>query len=137
METPYGAGRGHGRNISDPISEATNASSNRGRGRGSRSRGRGGHQQSRGRYSDGIGASPNDRNRNRGTQKLQPDAPLTQLLYQDRPLLRPIVFVPSVLNHFLFDRDEALLKPGVEEVGLFFIIFLNIIHEILTIILHR
>ena len=128
METPYGAGRDHARNISDPISEATNASSNRGRGRGSRSRGRGGHQQSRGRYSDsGIGASPNDRDRNRGTQKLRPDAPLTQLLYQARPLLRPIVFVPSVLNPFLFDRDEALLKPGVEEVGMFFIIFKKVL----------
>ena len=54
------------------------------------------------------------------------DAPLTKLLYQNRPLLRPIVFVPSVLNPTLFDQDEALLKPGVEEVGMFLYPFFSL-----------
>ena len=74
----------------------------------------------RSRYSEvGIGASPRDRGRGGGTQKLRLDAPLTRLLNRDRPLLRPIVFVPSTLNPIFFDQDEALLKPGVEEVGTF------------------
>lgn len=75
---------------------------------------------SRNRHHDyGIGASPNGHSRGRGSRKLGADAPLTKLLYENRPLLRPIVFVPSVLNPTLFDQDEALLKPGVEEVGMF------------------
>ena len=76
----------------------------------------------RNRRSDfGIGASPspNGRGRGRGTQKSRLDAPLTRLLYEDRPLLRPIVFVPSTLKPVLFDQDDDLLKPGVEEVGTF------------------
>ena len=48
---------------------------------------------------------------------------MTRLLYEDRPLLRPIVFVPSTLNRVLFDQDEDLLKPGVEEVGMFLFTF--------------
>ena len=74
----------------------------------------------RNRYTDiGIGASPNARGRGGGTRNLRPDAPLTRLLYEERPLLRPIVFVASALNPVLFDQDEDLLKPGVEEVGTF------------------
>ena len=91
----------------------------------------------RNRYSSdiGIGVSPNFRGgrggRGRGgggpPQKSRLDAPLTRLLYEDRPLLRPIVFVPSTLNPVLFDQeDEDLLKPGVEEVGTLFSFFLNI-----------
>lgn len=74
----------------------------------------------------GIGASPKGRGRGGGTQKLRLDAPLTGLLYQERPLLRPIVFVPSVLNPILFDQDEALLEPGVEEVGMFLLFFFTV-----------
>jgi hypothetical protein len=81
----------------------------------------------RSRYSEfGIGASLKDRDRGGGMQKLRPDAPLTSLLYQERPLLRPIVFVPSVLNPTLFDQDETLLKPGVEEIGMFSYPFFSI-----------
>ena len=120
---PYGVGRGrgHARQPSAPNSEPHTPI--RGRGRGFRGRGRGrGHPEgdSRNRYTDiGIGASSNIRGRARGTQRLRPDAPLTSLLYEERPLLRPIVFVPSTLNPVLFDQVEDLLKPGVEEVGTF------------------
>ena len=87
----------------------------------------------RNRYSSdiGIGVSPNFRGGRGGggrgggpPQKSRLDAPLTRLLYEDRPLLRPIVFVPSTLNPVLFDQeDEDLLKPGVEEVGTLFSFF--------------
>ena len=129
---PYGGGRGgrgHARQPSAPISDlhTPNHTPNRGRGRGFRGRGRG-HPETnfRNRYSDiGIGASPNVRGRGGGIQRSRLDAPLSRLLYEDRPLLRPIVFVPSTLNPILFDQDEDLLKPGVEEVGTFLFI-LNI-----------
>jgi hypothetical protein len=39
------------------------------------------------------------------------------LLFRERPLLRPIVFVPSVLTKVLFEHEEELIKPGVEDVG--------------------
>ena len=133
---PYGGGRGGGggghvsaRQASAPNSEPHTP--NRGRGnRGFRGRGRGrGHLEinSPNRYSDiGIGTSSNVRGRGRGgrfQQRLRPDAPLTSLLYQERPLLRPIVFVPSTLHPVLFDQVEDLLKPVVEEVGTFFLCF--------------
>ena len=132
---PNGVGRGgHTRQVSQPNSEpytpnrTLNRAPNRGRGRGFRGRGRG-HPEMlyRSRYSEfGIGASLNGRGRGGGMQKLRPDAPLTSLLYQERPLLRPIVFVPSVLNPTLFDQDETLLKPGVEEIGMFSYLFFPI-----------
>jgi hypothetical protein len=119
---PYGGGRGggHARQLSAPNSEPHTPS--RGRGRGFRGRGRRGHSEMnfRNRNSDiGFGASPSIRGRGGGTQKLRLDAPLSRLLYEDRPLLRPIVFVPSAFHPVLFDQDEDLLKPGVEEVGTF------------------
>ena len=124
---PYGGGRGgHARQPSALNSELHTPI--RGRGRGFRGRGRGrGHPEMdfRNRYTDiGIGASPNVRGRGRGggAQRLRPDAPLTSLLYEERPLLRPILFVPSTLHPVLFDQVEDLLKPGVEEVGTFFIL---------------
>ena len=121
LETPpHGSGRGHTRNISEQYLERN--ISNRARGRGFRGRG-GGHPEFsyKRRHSDfgGIGASPRDRGRGGRTHKLRPDATLTGLLYEARPLLRPIVFVPSTLNPILFNQDEDLLKPGMEEVGMF------------------
>ena len=80
----------------------------------------------------GIGISPNGRGRGGGGggfQRLRPDAPLTSLLYQERPLLRPIVFVPSTLKPVLFDQVEDLLKPVVEEVGTFFLTFFSYISK--------
>ncbi|KJA18316.1 hypothetical protein HYPSUDRAFT_45327 [Hypholoma sublateritium FD-334 SS-4] len=92
----------------------------------SRGRGRGGYDSPRGRgrgqdFSTprrgdyGIGASPRGRGRGRGAGYSKP-ATLSGLLYQERPLLRPIVFVPSVLTKVLFQEEEELIKPGVEEV---------------------
>ncbi|KDR67781.1 hypothetical protein GALMADRAFT_257616 [Galerina marginata CBS 339.88] len=115
--TPRGRGRGGGRGgqLSGPNSGTTTP--NRGRGRGHDSpRGRGRGQpdfHAGGRRSDiGIG-SP--RGRGGGGPQRRSDT-LSGLLYQERPFLRPIVFVPSVLTKVLFQEDEELLKPGVEEV---------------------
>ena len=58
-----------------------------------------------------------------GFQILQPDAPFISLLYQERPLRHPIVFVPSTLKP-VFDQVEDLSKPVVEEVGAFSYSFL-------------
>ena len=40
---------------------------------------------------------------------------LSTLLYASRPLLRPVIFVPSVLTKVLFEEeaDEELLKAAV------------------------
>ncbi|KAK0445434.1 hypothetical protein EV421DRAFT_1796547 [Armillaria borealis] len=45
------------------------------------------------------------------------DGPLSKLLYEDRPFLRPIKFVPSVNSRILFQEQEEILQPVVEEVG--------------------
>ena len=91
---------------------AGTSSSYRGRGRG---RGRGREFDSPGgrrRYSEGIGASP----RGRGGP-IRPKTTLSELLLQERPLLRPVKFVPSVHTRVLFQDEEDLLQPLVEEVG--------------------
>lgn len=105
--TPRGRGRGARGGPSSGHNSGTNTPS-RGRGRGYDSP-RGG----RGRPHDGIGASP----RGRGAGPMRPTVTLSGLLYQERPLLRPIVFVPSVLTKVLFQDEEELLQPGVEDVG--------------------
>ncbi|CAA7260811.1 unnamed protein product [Cyclocybe aegerita] len=113
--TPRGRGRGRGGPMSGPNSGASTPSRGRGRGGYDFSGGRG----SRGR--DGIGASPRG-GRGRGAPMPVPmhrqlNITLSGLLYQERPLLRPIVFVPSVLTRVLFQEDDSeLLKPGVEDV---------------------
>ncbi|PPQ80205.1 hypothetical protein CVT25_003558 [Psilocybe cyanescens] len=128
--TPRGRGRGgRGGQFSGPNSGTTTP--NRGRGRGGRGdglsrghghdsprgRGRGGQADSstggrRGQF--GIGSPP--RGGGRGAGGRRPDT-LSGLLYQERPFLRPIKFVPSVLTKVLFNEEsEELLKPGVEEV---------------------
>lgn len=76
------------------------------RGRG---RGRGGN--------DNNFDSRGGRGRGRGGPKLRPDAPLSKLLYGERPLLRPIKFVRSVHHATLFQEEEELLQPVVEDVG--------------------
>lgn len=48
--------------------------------------------------------------------RLGPDAPLSKLLYETRPLLRPIIFTRSTATPFLFQYEEELLKPVVEDV---------------------
>jgi hypothetical protein len=59
----------------------------------------------------GFGHSTN-RNRN------APDAPLSKLLYSERPYLKPIKFVPSVLTRTLFQEEEDILQPVAESVGM-------------------
>ncbi|KAI0358703.1 hypothetical protein OH77DRAFT_1421143 [Trametes cingulata] len=98
----------------------------RGRGRGAYSApGSGNHSPHRG-YS-----TPRGRGRGRGdssfddsqrtyghgrglASKLQAGAPLSRLLYEDRPLLRPITFVRSVYTATLFMQEEDIFKPVVE-----------------------
>lgn len=55
--------------------------------------------------------------RGRGGPKLRPDAPLSKLLYEERPLLRPIKFVRSLHHATLFQEEEELLQPVVESAG--------------------
>ncbi|KAL1664058.1 hypothetical protein GGF50DRAFT_55554 [Schizophyllum commune] len=59
----------------------------------------------------GMGA----RNR-RGGKMGSYNAPLSSLLYEERPLLRPIVFVRSTLTATLFQEEEEIFEPGVEEI---------------------
>ncbi|TFK44066.1 hypothetical protein BDQ12DRAFT_672333 [Crucibulum laeve] len=106
--TPRGRGRGqYSNNMSYPSSGANTPARGRdsplpprGRGRG---RGRGDFDSPRG----GRGAGPKS--------KLRPDGPLSGLLYQERPFLRPVIFVPSVHTRTLFEEGEEILKPGVED----------------------
>jgi hypothetical protein len=116
--TPRGNGRGRGRGGQVFGSNSGTNTPNRGRGRGfdsPRGRGRGQPDDFRNRRrSDGIGSSPISRGRG-GAQV--PPGTLSGLLYLERPLLRPIVFVPSVLTKVLFEQEEELIKPGVEDVG--------------------
>ena len=42
---------------------------------------------------------------------------LSQLLYEDRPLLKPISFVRSKLTPTLFLKEEEIFKPVAEEAG--------------------
>ena len=56
--------------------------------------------------------------RNRRSGKIGSyNAPLSSLLYEERPLLRPIVFVRSTLTATLFQEEEEIFEPGVEEIG--------------------
>ncbi|KAJ7213150.1 hypothetical protein GGX14DRAFT_620332 [Mycena pura] len=91
----------------------------RGRGLGSPARG---NESPRGRgRGRGDFNSPRERGRGRGrgrgAAKFRADAPLSELLYGERPLLKPIKFVPSVHHPTLFQEEEELLQPGVEDVG--------------------
>jgi hypothetical protein len=42
-------------------------------------------------------------------------------LHQERPYLRPVIFVPSVYTRILFQEEEEILQPVVEEVGASFL----------------
>lgn len=103
-ESPRSRGRGRGGQFSHPNSGSTTP----GRGRESpRGRGRG--------SSDYL--TPGGRGRGLGGSKLRPDAPLSSLLYQERPLLRPVIFVRSVYTRTLFEEEEEILQAVVEQVG--------------------
>ena len=95
METPRGRGRGAG-------SDWYPSGGRRGKG--------------------GIGdTSPRGRGKGRhagGGSRLRPDAaPLSSLLYEERPLLRPVVFVRSVLTTTLFEEEDEIFRPVTEEIG--------------------
>ncbi|KAF9048193.1 hypothetical protein BDZ89DRAFT_1126785 [Hymenopellis radicata] len=63
-------------------------------------------------------SSPRGGKGHRGAQRgrANPSGPLSNLLYEDRPYLRPIKFVPSQQARFLFQEEEEILKPVVEDV---------------------
>jgi hypothetical protein len=42
-------------------------------------------------------------------------APLSRLLYSERPLLKPVIFVRSVHTATLFQDEEDILQPAAEE----------------------
>lgn len=129
--TPRGRGRGYGErgfnrgsrgsapfprtntpSRGNPAFQPTAATSSRGKAFQSRSstpsRGmNGGHGHL------GIGLSPQPTRKS----KLGSSAPLSSLLYESRPLLRPIVFVKSNLAPVLFQQEEELLQPTIEKIG--------------------
>ncbi|KAF8624629.1 hypothetical protein AX15_005783 [Amanita polypyramis BW_CC] len=70
--------------------------------------------QTRGRGHAGIGSPTQAKQQARA--KSGPNVPLSSLLYESRPLLRPIVFVRSTATPYLFQQEEELLKPAIEEV---------------------
>ncbi|KAG6815705.1 hypothetical protein H0H87_012089, partial [Tephrocybe sp. NHM501043] len=121
--SPRARGRGRGGSNSNSGSKTPRG---RGKGRGGTSndftspRGRGGFNDF-GSPRGPAGISDNSprggRGRGRGGSKLGRDAPLSDLLFQERPLLRPIVFVPSVHTKTLFQEEEDILQAVVEEVG--------------------
>jgi hypothetical protein len=49
--------------------------------------------------------------------KLGTGTPLSRVLYEDRPFLRPVVFVRAEHTPFLFQEEEDILQPGMEDVG--------------------
>ncbi|KAF4597846.1 hypothetical protein EYR38_006237 [Pleurotus pulmonarius] len=92
------------------------------RGSPSSGRGRGGsatRNSNTGAATPTSGAStPRGRGRGRGRGgMLRSDAPLSKLLFQERPLLRPVKFVKSVNTPTLFQDEEEVFKPGVESAG--------------------
>ncbi|EKM54770.1 uncharacterized protein PHACADRAFT_258843 [Phanerochaete carnosa HHB-10118-sp] len=89
--------RGRGRSRYNTLSEMEDPDPGMGRGRGSpvgRGRGRGGKNLA---------------------SKLKAGVPLSKLLYEDRPLLKPIKFVRSVYTATLFEEEEDILQPLAED----------------------
>jgi hypothetical protein len=126
-----GRGRGGGSGFSTP--GRGTATPNRGSftpNRGSdspRGRGRGPRYNTLAEMEDhdpGLGrgrGSPMIRGRGRGgknlSSKLRAGAPLSKVLYEDRPFLRPVVFVRSIHTATLFEQEEDILQPLAEDVG--------------------
>jgi hypothetical protein len=61
---------------------------------------------------------PRGRGAGRGKYKTSRDAPLSTLLYESRPLLKPVIFVPSVYSKTLFDQVDDILQTTAEDIGL-------------------
>ncbi|KAG8214154.1 hypothetical protein J3R82DRAFT_10921 [Butyriboletus roseoflavus] len=79
----------------------------RGRGRG-RGQANGGDPSSASRCPRFGGVGVNSKART----SVRNDAPLSDLLYSERPLLRPVKFVRSTLTPFLFQYAEEVLEPA-------------------------
>ncbi|KAJ4480877.1 hypothetical protein J3R30DRAFT_2371377 [Lentinula aciculospora] len=95
--TPQGRGRGRGRGFGSVYSpKGASGSPGKRRGQG---RGRGGYDSR---------ADPRGSNNS--------NVPLSISL---RPLLRPVIFVPAQENKFLFQAEEELIQPIVEDAGMF------------------
>ena len=116
FNTPRGRGRGRGGDRAPngrglPGWSLHNGPRGRGRGRGDDRGTPTGPTSSRGR---GIGYD------NPGLRmKLNPDAPLSALLYASRPLLRPIKFVPSIHTRTLFEEIDDIIQPTAVDIGWF------------------
>ncbi|KAJ8518020.1 hypothetical protein ONZ45_g4880 [Pleurotus djamor] len=103
-----GRGRGRGRGGGSPIkSRADSGASTPNRGVYTPRRGGYDTPPNNGSARGGRGAGP----------RLRPDAPLSKLLYQERPYLRPIKFVKSVHTPTLFQNQDEVLAPIVESAG--------------------
>ncbi|KDQ55659.1 hypothetical protein JAAARDRAFT_325307 [Jaapia argillacea MUCL 33604] len=92
----------------------------RGRGGGGYDSPRGGYDASRGRggYDSPRGRGGYDSPRGRGRKPMSgsSNAPLSKLLWQDRPYLKPIVFVRSENTPTLFTLEEDILQAVSDEV---------------------
>lgn len=51
------------------------------------------------------------------TSRLHAGVPLSKLLYEDRPFLKPIKFVRSVYTATLFQKEDDIFQPVVESAG--------------------
>lgn len=102
--------------------------SSRGRGRGrGRGKGRGGGgvrwefdnggdvftSSRRPHFGVGVDAGAQARTRT----KIGKDASLSELLYSERPLLRPVKFVRATLTPFLFQNSEEVFGPALDVAG--------------------
>jgi hypothetical protein len=52
-----------------------------------------------------------------GKRYVDKNASLSRQLHQDRPYLKPIIFVRSTQTPFLFQMQEEILEPMEHEIG--------------------
>ncbi|KAA1475077.1 hypothetical protein DENSPDRAFT_866787 [Dentipellis sp. KUC8613] len=108
--SPRGRG-GRGRGTPSNRSNYNSGASTPARG-GAPLRGRGG-----GPSSENLGPKDRERQKMLAKKLRTSTAPLSQLLYEDRPLLRPVIFVRSQTTPTLFMEEEEIFKPVAEEAG--------------------
>lgn len=119
--TPGSRGRGGGSGY--PTPRGTSTPRGRGRGNSGRQTPNYNGSPSRGRGQPSFYGPQ----RGRGSKsKSGPNAPLSKLLYEDRPMLKPIVFVRSVHTATLFKEEEDILKAAVEKPGILCLYFIFI-----------
>jgi hypothetical protein len=66
---------------------------------------------------DLLGLKEDGRKRRLGPKLRHGDASLSQCLYEDRPLLKPVSFVRSRYAPTLFLKEEEIFQPVAEEAG--------------------